>query len=124
MTGTLPRRGDAPARARAAPAARWAERRIARLAEDAAARTPAASAPAATVRVAGNVARVDLDLVVDHGAHLPAVAEAVRRRIADRVEAGTGLTVESVTVTVVDLRLPGEHRRTAGDRTARPTAGG
>ncbi|WP_052744831.1 Asp23/Gls24 family envelope stress response protein [Micromonospora sp. HK10] len=124
MTGTLPRRDSTPGRARTAPATRWTERRIARLAEEATGRTPAASSPAATVRVAGNVARVDLDLVVDHGAHLPTVAEAVRRRIADQVEACTGLTVESVTVTVVDLRLPAEHTGTAGDRTARPAAGG
>lgn len=111
MVDTPPRHGSAPARALAGG---WTERRIARLVEDAAARTPAAGAPAATVRVAGNAARVDLDLVVDHGAHLPAVAAAVRRRVAARIAARTGLAVESVTVTVVDLRLPDDGARANG----------
>ena len=100
MTGTLPRRATAP------PA--WSEERTAGLAEEAARRTPAVGDPVATVRVDGAAVRVDLDLVVAHGAPLAAVAEAVRRRAAARIEAHTGLTVEAVTVTVVDLRLPGE----------------
>jgi uncharacterized alkaline shock family protein YloU len=103
MTGTLPRRATAPS----APVT-WAEKRIAGLAEEAARRTPAVSDPVATVRADGGAVRVDLDLVVAHGAPLTAVAEAVRRRVTARIEAHTGLTVEAVTVTVVDLRLPGE----------------
>ncbi|MFE9693809.1 Asp23/Gls24 family envelope stress response protein [Micromonospora sp. NPDC005806] len=110
MTGTLPRRGAAAPRRAAAPPVPWTEARIARLAEDAARRAPAASGPVATVRVDGSAVRVDLDLVVDHGAHLPTVGAAVRRRVAAGIEALTGLTVEAVTVTVVDLRLPGEGR--------------
>ncbi|SBT42345.1 Asp23 family, cell envelope-related function [Micromonospora narathiwatensis] len=90
----------------ATPAQPWTEERVARLVEDAVGRAPAAPDATATVRVCGGVARVDLDLVVEHGAHLPSVAEAVRRRIGVRVGAETGLTVEAVTVTVVDLRLP------------------
>ncbi|MFR9777899.1 Asp23/Gls24 family envelope stress response protein [Micromonospora sp. MS34] len=105
MTGTLPRRGTAPS-AGTAPA-RWVdEEDIARLAEAAARRTPAVTAPKATVRVDGPAARVDLDVVVDHGVHLPTAADRVRRRAAAEIEAHTGLTVEAVTVTVVDLRLP------------------
>ncbi|MFD2765031.1 Asp23/Gls24 family envelope stress response protein [Micromonospora eburnea] len=96
----------ATAREAVAPVRPWTEDRIARLVEDAARRTPAARDAAATVRVHGGVARVDLDLVVDHGTHLPTVAEAVRRRIGVRVGAETGLTVEGTTVTVADLCLP------------------
>ncbi|KAB1916019.1 Asp23/Gls24 family envelope stress response protein [Micromonospora sp. AMSO31t] len=103
MTGTLPRRATAPR----APVT-WSEERTAALAEDVARRTPAVTGPVATVRVDGGAVRVDLDVVVAHGAPLTAVAEAVRRRVAARIEAHTGLTVEAVTVTVVDLRLPGE----------------
>ncbi|MGR6319300.1 Asp23/Gls24 family envelope stress response protein [Micromonospora soli] len=121
MTGTLPRRGTAAPGRAGAPA--WTEATIARLAEDAARRAPAASRPVATVRVDGTAARVDLDLVVDHGAHLPTVGEAVRRRVAAGIEAQTGLTVEAVTVTVVDLRLPaanaGPHDGPSGDGRAR-----
>ncbi|MGY0006123.1 Asp23/Gls24 family envelope stress response protein [Micromonospora sp. I033] len=103
MTGILARRATAP------PALKpGSEERAAGLAEEAARRTPAVSGPVATVRVDGAAVRVDLDLVVDHGAPLAVVAEAVRRRVAARIEAHTGRTVESVTVTVVDLRVPGE----------------
>ncbi|MFI2647887.1 Asp23/Gls24 family envelope stress response protein [Micromonospora fulviviridis] len=138
MTGILPRRATAapaPAPDRpAAPApapdglatlaagvarrrAPWSEERIAGLAEEAARRTGAVSDPVATVRVDGGAVRVDLDLVVEHGAELTAVAGAVRRRVAARIEAYAGLTVESVTVTVVGLRLPAEAASpTGGDR--------
>ncbi len=156
MTGTLPRRstapppGSRPPHATAPPrrtrpprgaavvrgagaSVRWAEEEIARLAEDAARRTPAVSAPAATVRVEGPAARVDLDVVVEHGVHLPTAAEGVRRRVAAGIEARTGLTVEAVTVTVVGLSLPGEtpapvpgrpRRRPGGDVSTRRPAGG
>ncbi|MFC0032979.1 Asp23/Gls24 family envelope stress response protein [Micromonospora chaiyaphumensis] len=100
MTGTLPRRATAPVT--------WPEERTAGLAEEAARRTPAVSDPVAVARVDGAAVRVDLDLVVTHGTPLAGVAETVRRRVAARIEAHTGLTVEAVTVTVVGLRLPGE----------------
>jgi uncharacterized alkaline shock family protein YloU len=112
MTGTLPRCGTAPSPAMVPNAVGatvpWSEEQIARLAEDAAQRTPAVSGSAATVRVEGRAARVDLDVVVAHGVHLPMAAEGVRRRVAAGIAARTGLTVEAVTVTVVDLRLPEE----------------
>ncbi|MEU9825461.1 Asp23/Gls24 family envelope stress response protein [Micromonospora chersina] len=92
----------------------WSEERIARLAEEAARRTGAVSEPVATVRVDGGAVRVDLDLVVAHGAELTVVAGAVRRRVAARIEAYTGLTVEAVTVTVVGLRLPAESTSPTG----------
>ncbi|MEU0156657.1 Asp23/Gls24 family envelope stress response protein [Micromonospora fulviviridis] len=141
MTGILPRRATAPPApapdrpAAPAPApdgpaalvagvargrAPWSEERLAGLAEEAARRTGAVSDPVATVRVDGAAARVDLDLVVEHGAELTAVAGVVRRRVAARIEAYAGLTVESVTVTVVGLRLPAEAASpTGGDRPPR-----
>ncbi|MFU8851237.1 Asp23/Gls24 family envelope stress response protein [Micromonospora sp. SL1-18] len=120
MTGALPRHGaSAPAYA-GAPIQPWTEERIARLVEDATDGVPGATGAAALVRVHRGVARVDLDLVVDHGAHLPTVAEAVRRRLAARVAAETGLTVEAVTVTVVDLRLSAPARPEPGVDAERP----
>ncbi|MFG3298238.1 Asp23/Gls24 family envelope stress response protein [Micromonospora chersina] len=135
MTGILPRRATAPPApspdgpAAPAPApdgsgggvaglvrgrAAWSEERIAGLAEEAARRAAAVSDPVATVRVDGGAVRVDLDLVVAHGAELTVVAGAVRRRVAARIEAYTGLTVEAVTVTVVGLRLPAEATSPTG----------
>ncbi|MFG2164322.1 Asp23/Gls24 family envelope stress response protein [Micromonospora chersina] len=99
----------------------WSEERIGGLAEEAARRTGAVSEPVATVRVDGGAVRVDLDLVVAHGVELTAVAGAVRRRVAARIEACTGLTVEAVTVTVVGLRLPAETATPTGGE--RPEAG-
>ncbi|WP_433310598.1 Asp23/Gls24 family envelope stress response protein [Micromonospora chersina] len=143
MTGILPRRATAPpapapdrpaAPASSRPAApagahdrsgssaarlvsgrtAWSEERIVGLAEEAAWRTGAVSEPVATVRVDGGAVRADLDLVVAHGVELTAVAGAVRRRVAARIEACTGLAVEAVTVTVVGLRLPAETTSPAG----------
>ncbi|MEU4365918.1 Asp23/Gls24 family envelope stress response protein [Micromonospora chersina] len=143
MTGILPRRTAAPAPAPAhdrpttpAPAhdrptrltpvrdgsaaglvrgrTDWSEERMAGLAEEAARRTGAVSEPLATVRADGGGVRVELDLVVAYGVELAAVAGVVRRRVAARIEACTGLTVEAVTVTVVGLRLPAEGTSPAG----------
>ncbi|GHJ53509.1 hypothetical protein Nm8I071_28160 [Nonomuraea sp. TT08I-71] len=99
----------------------WSEERIAGLAEEAARRAGAVSEPVATVRADGGAVRVDLDVVVAHGVELTAVAGAVRRRVAARIEACTGLAVEAVTVTVVDLRLPAETATPTGGE--RPRAG-
>lgn len=109
MTGTLPRRA-APTRDLTGLPTRWTEAHLARLAAHAAGQTPGVYAAAAVAaRTDGRVARVDLDLVVDYGQHVPTVAEAVRRRVAARFEAYAGVTVQGVTVTVVDVRLPGEE---------------
>lgn len=106
MTGILPRRRASGQDRAPVPARAWTEEQVARLAEDAARMTPAVSGPVATVRVDGPATRIDLDLVVRYGAHLPTVAEAVRRRVTARIQAHTGRVVESVTVSVVDVLLP------------------
>ncbi|MFE9655082.1 Asp23/Gls24 family envelope stress response protein [Micromonospora sp. NPDC006431] len=127
MTGTLPRRGTSTQDRPVAPARPWSEEWLARLAADAARLAPAVSGPTAAVRVAGQAARIDLDLAVSYGAHLPTVAAAVRRRVTARIEAHTGLTVESVTVTVVDMPLPADPSTAGGDRARGggiPAAGG
>lgn len=111
MTRTLPRRAG-PTRDLAGVPARWTEAHLARIAAHAAGQTPGVYAAAAVaVRTDSRVARVDLDLVVDYGQHVPTVAEAVRRRVRARFEAYAGVDVQSVTVTVVDVRLPGEEAR-------------
>ena len=111
MTGTVPRRARTAPAAPAAPADPT-EDRLVRLVADAVDRTPGVYAPTmVTVRAHGHVARVDLDLVVGYGRHLATVAEAVRRGVAARIEAHSGLSVHSVTVTVVDVLLEGEEPR-------------
>ncbi|MBQ0901191.1 Asp23/Gls24 family envelope stress response protein [Micromonospora sp. U21] len=81
---------------------------VARIAADAAGRVPGVSgAHPATVRMDDRSVGLDLHLITWYGHSVPAVAEAVRVAVADRVAADTGLTVAAVTVTVDDLLLPG-----------------
>ena len=60
-----------------------------------------------TVRLGDRSVGIDLRLVTRYGRSVPAVAEAVRAAVADRVTAATGLVVGAVTVTVADVLVPG-----------------
>ncbi|GAA2182864.1 hypothetical protein GCM10009848_02460 [Micromonospora lupini] len=61
----------------------------------------------ATVRVGDRSVGLDLHLVIEYGHSVPAVADAVRRTVAEQVLAGTGRAVATVTITVRDLAVPG-----------------
>ncbi|RLP85449.1 Asp23/Gls24 family envelope stress response protein [Micromonospora sp. BL4] len=92
---------------------------VARIAADAAGGVPGVSdVRPATVRMDGRSVGLDLRLVTWYGHSVPAVAEAVRVAVADRMAADTGLSVAAVTVTVDDLLVPGvdvpRTGRTAG----------
>ena len=58
---------------------------------------------AAGIRIDDGRASIDLRLVVRDGAAIPAVVDAVRARVTERVEHGTGLTVTKVDIGVVDV---------------------
>ncbi|MCO1595000.1 Asp23/Gls24 family envelope stress response protein [Micromonospora sp. RHAY321] len=99
---------------------------IARIAADAAAAVPGVSgAHPATVRLDDRSVSLDLRLITWYGHSVPAVADAVRAAVADRVAADTRLTVETVTVTVDDLLVPGVDVTDdeVTDRTSDRTAG-
>lgn len=53
-------------------------------------------------------AALDVDLVVEYGVVIPAVAGSVRRHIIRAVENMTGLEVVEVNVAVTDVHLPDE----------------
>ena len=57
----------------------------------------------AGVRIVAGRATIDLRLVVRDGVAIPAVVEAVRARVTERVQFGTGLEVSQVDVGVVDV---------------------
>ncbi|MGE3443951.1 MAG: Asp23/Gls24 family envelope stress response protein [Acidimicrobiia bacterium] len=57
------------------------------------------------VEVGQRQAAVDLDIVVDYGAAIVDVAEAIRHNVIDKVESMTGLEVTEVNVTVDDVYL-------------------
>lgn len=64
----------------------------------------AAAEEATAIGMAGDRVAVDLQIAVDHGADMLAVAEQVRDRITRHLAARTGLT--HVDVTVVGVRPP------------------
>ncbi|MEO3775076.1 Asp23/Gls24 family envelope stress response protein [Micromonospora sp. B9E7] len=97
---------------------------VARIAVHAARQVPGVTgAHPATVRLVDRCVGIDLHLVTRYGYSVPAVAEAVRIAVADRVAAGTGLTVAAVTITVDDLIVPGTHHADAASPVRRPAGG-
>jgi uncharacterized alkaline shock family protein YloU len=64
---------------------------------------PRDASPHATVSVRKDVARLRLTLELGYPADLGAVCGAVRRHVADRVEALTGMTVPEVAVEIERL---------------------
>jgi uncharacterized alkaline shock family protein YloU len=56
-----------------------------------------------SVEVGEHEAAVDLRIIVDYGASIPQVADAIRRNVASRVKSMTGLTVTEVNIDVADL---------------------
>jgi uncharacterized alkaline shock family protein YloU len=58
-----------------------------------------------SVEVGERQAAVDLDIVVEYGAAIVDVADAIRHNVIGRVEAMTGLEVSEVNVTVDDVYL-------------------
>lgn len=57
----------------------------------------------AGVKIEDGRAAIELRLVVHDGVAIPAVVEAVRERVTERVEFGTGLAVSKVDIGVVDV---------------------
>lgn len=51
----------------------------------------------------------DLKVCLDYGVNIPQVADAMRRNIAARVQAMTGLTVKEINIQVTDLYFPEEE---------------
>ncbi len=68
----------------------------------------------AGVRIVAGRASIDLRLVVRDGAAIPAVVDAVRARVIERVQFGTGLEVAQVDIGVVDV-VPAPEPRPEGE---------
>ena len=60
----------------------------------------------AGVRIENGQAAIDLRLVVRDGIAIPEIVDAVRARVTERVQFGTGLAVSQVDIGVVDV-IPG-----------------
>jgi len=59
-----------------------------------------------TVEVGNEEAIVNLNIIVDYGARIPQVVEALRRNISDRLQTLTGLTARAINVEVSDVYFP------------------
>ncbi|MFN3339073.1 MAG: Asp23/Gls24 family envelope stress response protein [Dietzia sp.] len=66
-------------------------------------------------------AAVDVTVVVEYGASIVDVGNAIRRNVIEQVEGTTGLEVTEVNVNVVDVHLPDDDSGRSGSDTA-PTA--
>jgi uncharacterized alkaline shock family protein YloU len=64
--------------------------------------------PRASVDVAGDHVRADVDIAVEWGKPLSAVAEATRREIHDALSAQSGLTVDRIAVHIATVISPEE----------------
>jgi uncharacterized alkaline shock family protein YloU len=70
-------------------------------------RTPLAEhEPGVRVEVGEREAAADIRIVVAYGSSIPAVAQRLRERVFERVEAPTGLSVTEVNVSVADVFAP------------------
>lgn len=58
------------------------------------------------VEVGTKEAAVDVRIVTDYGASIPAISEAIRRNVSSRIGEMTGLEVVEVNIDVMDLFFP------------------
>lgn len=61
---------------------------------------------------------IDVTVVVDYGASIVEVGNAIRRNVIDQVEGTTGLEVIEVNINVVDVHLPQEDEGSNGSSTS------
>jgi uncharacterized alkaline shock family protein YloU len=59
-----------------------------------------------SVDVHGDVADIDITIVVEYGVNIKAVGEACRAAVQEKVEGVTGLKVRAVNVIVSDIHFP------------------
>ena len=65
------------------------------------------------VEVGQREAAVDVRIISDYGASIPAISEAIRRNVSERIETMTGLRIVEVNVDVVDLYFPEQEEDVA-----------
>jgi uncharacterized alkaline shock family protein YloU len=73
----------------------------------------------AGVRIEDGKAAIDVRLVVRDGIAIPQIVDAVRARVTERVQFGTGLTVSQVDIGVVDV-VPGSEAAAEPEPEAQP----
>lgn len=61
-------------------------------------------------------AAIDVTVVVEYGASIVEVGNAIRRNVIEQVEGTTGLEVIEVNINVVDVHLPGQDDEPAAEQ--------
>jgi uncharacterized alkaline shock family protein YloU len=69
---------------------------------------PASAHKGVRVDVSDETVHLDLFLVVDHSAHVPAVAAEGQRQVVEAIDKMLGLEVRQVNVFVGDVRFPAD----------------
>ena len=64
-----------------------------------------------SVEVGETEAAVDVDIVAEYGVAIHQLAGAIRKNIISAVEGMTGLKVNEVNVSVLDIHLPEEDKK-------------
>jgi uncharacterized alkaline shock family protein YloU len=70
-----------------------------------------------TVQVGEQEAIVNVNIIIEYGARIPQIAQALRATIVDRLATLTGLTVRAVNIEVSDVYFPQQQ---ASDLTQQP----
>ncbi|PZS00411.1 MAG: Asp23/Gls24 family envelope stress response protein, partial [Chloroflexi bacterium] len=65
-----------------------------------------------SVEVGEREAIVNVNLIVDYGARIPQIVEALRKNVSDRLLTLTGLSVRAVNVEVSDVYFPPQQTQT------------
>ena len=63
-----------------------------------------------TVEMHDGIAAITVDLIVDFGTRIPAIAEKVQENIKDKIQTMTGNAVTQVNVNVADIEITEEEQ--------------
>lgn len=69
---------------------------------------PASAYKGVRVEVSDDTLQLELFLVMDHSAHVPAVAAEVQRQVVDAIDKMLGLEVRQVNIFIGDVKFPDE----------------
>ena len=73
------------------------------------------SSQGVSVEVGKQEAIISLNIIVEYGAQIPAVVQALRKNISSKIQTLTGLTVKAVNVEVSDVHFPDEEQTPKAD---------
>lgn len=64
-----------------------------------------------SVEVGKQEAIISLNIIVEYGAQIPAVVQALRKNISSKIQTLTGLSVKAINVEISDVHFPDEEQQ-------------